>query len=379
MAYEIDFISVKGTDCKKDADAICLRWKETDAYGNSIYKIGVVDGGFEAHGDAMVSHMNHYYFNDKYGLKSSNSKIIDFIVVTHPDLDHTSGLKTILDKFFVKKIYMNRPWLYIDELWPNVNDGRITKDSLKRRLLEKYKPIADIEATAKTKGIPILETFQGTVIERKLNVLSPTKEFYLKLLVESNKTPLQEDANCQRVIDALEKFYKTSREYLLSLFETWSNELLREDVETTPDNETSIVLLGTEDNNSFLLTGDAGIRALEIAMDYAESLGVDVRESVTCYQMPHHGSRHNVSTSILNRMIGGKVKEGTIGNKIAVASVAEGSDHPLKMVTNAYIRRGVKAYQTDGSTVCQHHGDMPERGWTKCTPIRFSELVEEWD
>ena len=36
MAYEIDFVGV-GDECKKDADAIALRWK--DLFGN--YKIAV--------------------------------------------------------------------------------------------------------------------------------------------------------------------------------------------------------------------------------------------------------------------------------------------------------------------------------------------------
>lgn len=85
---------------------------------------------------------------------------------------------------------MNRPWLYIDEIWDKVNDGRITKDSLVRRLKEQYKYICDLENVAVEKGIEIIEAFQGTTIEDKLEILSPSKDFYLHLLVESNKTPL---------------------------------------------------------------------------------------------------------------------------------------------------------------------------------------------
>ena len=32
MGYEVDFIGVKNTKAKQDADAIVLRWKENDAY-----------------------------------------------------------------------------------------------------------------------------------------------------------------------------------------------------------------------------------------------------------------------------------------------------------------------------------------------------------
>lgn len=46
---------------------------------------------------------------------------------------------------------MNRPWKYVDDLFDKINDGRITKESLARRLREKYKTIADIEDMAKEK------------------------------------------------------------------------------------------------------------------------------------------------------------------------------------------------------------------------------------
>lgn len=76
----------------------------------------------------MVEHLNEYYFSD------SEDKIIDCVICSHSDLDHVSGLKRILEEFEVKKLYMNRPWLYIDDVWDSVNDGRITKESLCERL-----------------------------------------------------------------------------------------------------------------------------------------------------------------------------------------------------------------------------------------------------
>ena len=91
MAYEIDFIGVGTDKATKDADAICLRWKNGIIFGTQAYKIGVIDGGFEAHGDAMVKHMNQYYFDDVDGNKDIDEKIIDFMVITHPDQDHTIG------------------------------------------------------------------------------------------------------------------------------------------------------------------------------------------------------------------------------------------------------------------------------------------------
>lgn len=109
------------------------------------------------------------------------------MVVTHPDQDHAIGLKQVLKAFDVKKIYMNRPWLYVDELFDKVNDGRITKQSLRERLRNNYETIADIENIAEENKIPIYEAFEGTYVENEILILSPEKQFYLDLLVESEK------------------------------------------------------------------------------------------------------------------------------------------------------------------------------------------------
>ena len=379
MAYEIDYIGVKADKATKDADAICLRWKTGIALnGMPIYKVGVIDGGVEAHGNAMIAHMNQYYFDDAEGVKSKEKKTIDFVVVTHPDQDHAIGLKQVLKAFDVKKIYMNRPWLYVDELFDKVNDGRITKQSLRKRLRNNYETIADIENIAEENKIPIYEAFEGTYVENEILILSPEKQFYLDLLVESEKTPLQEQAAFNQ--DGLfGRIANAVKAYIVNKFEDWDIETLRENEETSAENETSVVLRGLVEGDGFLLTGDAGIRALNKAIDYMEQIGEDVISEISFYQIPHHGGRHNVSPSLLDRMVGQRVKKGTTRNKTAYASVAEGSDHPLKMVTNAYIRRGVSTYETNGNTICHHCGQMPKRGWTQLKMIEFADYVEEWD
>lgn len=363
MAYEIDFVGV-GDECKKDADAIALRWK--DGIGN--YKIAVYDGGLQAHGEKLEQLLNQYYFDD------GTEKIIDYVICSHSDSDHTSGLKNILDKFEVQVLYMNRPWLYVDDIWDKVNDGRTTKDSLIRRLRDEYQYINDLEEIAQDKGIPIYEAFQGTLIDDKLRILSPSKEFYLELLVESSKTPLTNESDKS----TFSGFLKNTFQHMKNLIETWNSEKLRENVSTTAENEMSVVIYGEIDDN-FLLTGDAGIRALDKSIKYSETIGKNIKENVNFIQVPHHGGRHNVSPSILNRLIGNVVEEGKTTGKSAFVSVANGSDHPLQMVVNAFIRRGVKVYKTKGNII-HHHRNMPNRlGWTALKSLEFEQKVEEWE
>lgn len=361
MPYELEFIGIN--EESKDADAICFRWDN----GDGTYTVGVFDGGLTAYGQELEKHLLKYYFID------GTKKKIDFVICSHSDLDHSSGLSIILENFEVDHLIMNRPWQHIDELFPKVDDGRITKESLARRLKEKYSYIANLEEIAERKGIKINDAFEGIKIYNKLEILSPSKDFYLNLLVESEKTPLTESSSlCKTVVGKLV-------EAIRALKETWTGEQLKENVTTTAENEMSTIIFGEMDEESFLLTGDAGIRALRNAISFAESKSINLSDTVSVYQVPHHGGRHNVSPSILNDLIGNIVEEGSTPNKIAIVSVSKESDHPRQMVVNAFVRRGAKIFKTKGNTLRQHK-NMPERnGWSSAEKLNFNEDVEDWD
>lgn len=363
MAYEVDFISVSDSKSKQDADAIAIRWED-----GGYYKVAVYDGGLQAHGEKMRDHLNSYYFDDE------QDKVIDAVIVSHSDQDHTSGLKTILESFTVKALYMNRPWLYAEELYDKISDGRITINSLEQRLKDKYAYIADLERVAEENDIPIYEAFAGDKIENKFTVLGPSRELYLQLIVESDKTPLEESAKGGAVF----KIAQSLSKYVKSLLEAWDVETLHEDVSTSAENEMSVVLYGDMLEEGMLLVGDAGLRALNGANEYASENGISLKDKVKFMQIPHHGGRHNVSTSLLNSIIGERVDKDTEIGKTAFVCAAEKSDHPLQMVINAYVRRGVKVYSAKGNII-HHHRNMPTReGWISLSKEEFNPNVEEW-
>ena len=153
-----------------------------------------------------------------------------------------------------------------------------------------------------------------------MEVLSPSKDFYLELLVESNKTPL--DSNNSKA-STFKKITESAVYYFKNLIETWTSEQLREDVDTSAENEMSIVVLGKMDEENFLLTGDAGLRALDEAIVYAEEIYEPIKDTVDFMQIPHHGGRHNVSPSILDRLIGPITDEEDMPSKTAFVSVAQ--------------------------------------------------------
>lgn len=292
-------------------------------------------------------------------------------------MDHSSGLKYILEHYKVKKLYLNRPWLYIDELFPCIDDGRITKDSFEKRLKDSYNYIADLEDIANKKGIKIYEAFEGTSISEGMCILSPSKEFYLQLLKESQKTPLTGDST-----KSFESLFSKLKEYTKNLIESWTSEHLKEDVSTSAENEMSVICLGWDSNkkNYFLLTGDAGIRALSNAINFADNSDFSIKKKVNFIQIPHHGGRHNISPSLLNRLVGEIISEDTNQTKTGFCSVGKNSDHPLQMVVNAFTRRGVKVYKTNGASLC-HHVDINfnRYGWSSAIKEEFNTNVEDWE
>lgn len=162
------------------------------------------------------------------------------------------------------------------------------------------------------------------------------------------------------------------------LLEKWDTDSLKEDVKTSSENESSIIVLGDMGEEKFLLTGDAGVKALNEALNYMNLLKIDPKK-INLYQIPHHGSRHNVSPSILNRLVGSIIDQKAKATRSAFVSVAIDSENPKAMVTNAFTRRGVKVYKTAGKTIC-HHKETPQReGWTKISKIEFQDKVEAWD
>jgi beta-lactamase superfamily II metal-dependent hydrolase len=138
-----------------------------------------------------------------------------------------------------------------------------------------------------------------------------------------------------------------------------------------------VVLLFTDGNSKFLFTSDAGVSALTEAANCATKLGVELK-SVSAFQVPHHGSKHNVGPAILDRIVGPKMNEQKF-SKTAIVSASKDAEprHPSRRVVNALMRRGARVYSTQGKTLRHHSDDAPPRGWVNATALDFNSQVEE--
>ena len=354
--FEIDFLAVGSS---KSGDAIPLRYELS---GETF--IHVVDGGYQNTGPDVAKHVKRYY---------GNATHIDHVVVSHPDGDHAGGLRTILEQFAVGRLWMLRPWLYAGELLPRF--ARFTStENLTERLKEIYPNLAALEELALERNVDIYDPFQGAEIGA-FSVLAPSKQRYLDLIVESDKSP-------QSIREAQEKARLTIGQvvgkavnFIRSL---WGHEVFSSE-ETSAENEMGVVQCATLCGESILLTADAGRAALAEAADYAPNVGL-VLPGISRFQVPHHGSRRNVSTELLDRWLGPRMKSqlptGQEPFSAIVSAAKDDDDHPRKAVVRALVHRGAKVMTTKKAGV-QTYRNAPDRGWSPAPGLDYPEDQEE--
>jgi beta-lactamase superfamily II metal-dependent hydrolase len=368
MPFEVDFLNVG--DGEKSGDAIALRLGDL-VNGGDQQTVVVIDGGNKVSGDRLVTHIREFYRTNR----------VDLVINTHPDADHASGLSVVLEKMAVDRLWMHRPWNHAEARL--FKDGRITDESLEGRLREELVAAHALELLALNKGVAIEEPFTGMTFEQSggwLSVLGPSSAYYKELLLQFRSTP--EPKAATMAIEAFLNALNEGVEYAKSIIENWGYETLGEPAEdaTSAENNSSAIVLFQCDGEYCLFTGDAGVPALTRAADFAQDHSINLSQC-RLHQVPHHGSRRNVSPTILDRILGPKLAVPSDSTKSAFVSAAtEAPKHPSKKVTNAYIRRGRKVIATKGKPI-RHSYKAPDRaGWSAAEPILFqSEIDEEGD
>jgi beta-lactamase superfamily II metal-dependent hydrolase len=356
MAFEIDFLPVGGGT--KSGDAICLRYGDT--YSQTIH---VIDGGYTETGPKIVEHINNNYDQPSH---------IDHVVLTHPDTDHVSGLFHVLENFSVGTLWMHRPWLYAAEIIHRFH-GNWTVDGLTAHLRSQFSTLVELEDLARSNNVPISAPFQGATIGA-FTVLAPERSRYLEIIVALPNTPAEVKSRKSSFLTAAAMIVEKARVALMNyVSESWFDETLSEyPGATSPSNESSVVQGTILNGKKILLTGDVGPSGLREAFEYAKQYNFSQPDLV---QVPHHGSRRNVTPSVLNSWLGDIVSEGHFRG-CAVCSAAENDlDHPRAKVENAFLRRGYPVYSTNGQL--KYYSDGMSRGYASAEPAPFRTQVED--
>ncbi len=371
MPFEIEFHPVG--EASKAGDAITIR------YGvPGQYKIMVIDGGTEDSGQAIVNHIRTVY-----GLGS----VITDMISTHPDGDHCSGLRTIMRELPVERLWIHGLWYHAETMLELFADQRWTTQGLANAIRKEYPLVDEIISLAFEKGVAVYEPFAGEKIG-PFTVLSPNRDAYRHLVPQFRKTPeCNVDLLKVRNIwlgdgqkNILTALLKSLAEAAVNWIpESWAGERLQEGAVTAAENESCTVLYGDFDGSGILLTADAGVMALNWACENAIAMGIDITQA-KLIQVPHHGSRSNVTPSLLNRLIGPILPPNTPETKKAIVSAPkDDAKHPRKMVLNAFKRRGVGVRSTQGSRY-RYHNNMPSRATEKSAEVfEFFSQVEAYD
>ncbi|NDK36940.1 competence protein ComEC [Rhodovulum sulfidophilum] len=325
----------------------------------------VVDGGYEEDGQKVLDHLRGYYGSNR----------IDHVIATHPDGDHTVGLRTVLASAEVGSLWMNRPWAHAEELLPYFS--RYTNaENLANALREVFPNLAKLEDIAIERGIPIHDAFQGNMIG-EFKVLAPSKAAFLQYVADDDKTPkAAQDATGRGLLGGL---VQVVAEGIRMIQAAWGVEAFPAE-DTSPRNNMSIIQFTNFFDKNVLLTADAGRAGLVEAATYAASSGVDLpANKFRLFQVPHHGSRHNVSTEALNVWLGEVGDEAQESRSIAAVSAGkDDQDHPRKVVVRAFMHRGAKVFETKGEKIRFSGGAAPAReGWTPITPLTYPTGYEE--
>lgn len=358
---EIDFLGV-GKDSSKSGDAIALRFG--NLFGpRSEWGVVVVDGGHSTTGDEMAEHILEVY----------GTSHIELMVSTHPDNDHINGLITLMerDDITVGELWIHQPWRHnkLALLTSYIADRTKAEEKSFDAYIANAKKLYDL---AVEHNIPVEEPFatmRRDVPGYTLCVVAPDEAFYSSLVGDFGTKSASGFASTllRKVADAA----------LQKAEETRWLELLTDGGTTTAANNSSVILLLADDQQQrCLLTGDAGMPALERAIDELAAVGV-LTGDLNLVQVPHHGSRHNVGPTVLDQLLGPK---GGSDQGVAVCSAAaEGAPrHPAKMVTNAFDRRGYPVHATRGNQKW-YLIDSPRPMGGLSVPEPFHAQVETFD
>ncbi len=326
MGYEVDFFPVVAGGA-----AVVVRWGRP---GN--YRLLVYDGGTAASGRQLVAHIEEH----------CQASHVDYVVSSNPGRQHSEGLGVVLEKLNVGELWMHRPWAQSERMWKKMGAAH------------------RLEQLALARGIPVHEPFAGALIG-PFTVLSPRQRCYVDTLLPAFGTRLPRTAGL-----TLADVARWVRLAGAGVGGRWDFEPLPQMAASSAEDESSAVLYGEFEGRGVLLTGNAGIRALEGACTFAERLGLDLPACLRLMQVPGNGRSDHLSSRVLDRIAGERQPrdQRRYTKSAFISSGSDATPFDRKIVTDALRRRGAMSFVTQGMRL-HHAHDMPERGWCPAGPV----------
>lgn len=122
----------------------------------------IYDCGCEEHANRVIDYMDKHHY--------SKAKL----VLSHNDADHFDGIPYLIEAGKISDVYTLLLLKYKDDLLEKINDKRITRDSLTRRISEIFANIYSLSGKVVLKDI-----FSDAFICNGISIIGPDKEYAL--------------------------------------------------------------------------------------------------------------------------------------------------------------------------------------------------------
>lgn len=341
MDFVIDFLYVG------DGDAVII-WARNPKVADYVF---FVDGGNAGNGKKIVEHYNKWI---KPHLQ--NEKAIGFIN-SHPHADHINGLIEIIEELGNELSF----GIYNDpvECITQEHKNRIHRAYIKNEdpdithLYETFEQVEKLNSLCVKFNLKRFNAYAEDInfFDGAFRLLSPNKDFYVNMVQHFA------DVDFLKTVDYSKKFSAVNEAEEV----TKPCAIVDEKNDASPENLTSTVIQLIDSKKlKYILTGDAGVDAF----DYMEGEGFE-NLNIQFVQLPHHGSRRNISSSWIAKF----------NPTFFLASAAGNNKHPRKAVINCIKRNlpNCKVYSTHTSkntlSYTTNKEIFPNRDWGSATPL----------
>lgn len=354
--YEIDMLDVK------NADAFLIHFWDDDT--NYDYVV-LIDGGNYQDGTRIANFIRKHY---------GRNKNIDLVICSHCDKDHFGGITYLLeqqkddgqDNMNIDQIWINDPAKHVKSKEKEIKWSSLMNLQTK---MVKARSVYDIDGHSNlfdiidnlkdNNRITMFEPFSdasetdeiGVCANGLFQIIGPTKKYYESLVLDFRN-------DLQRKKGGYDSDESREQESVLCENIVFSNTLDDADDDPSSHNKSSVILLfQPSDDNKFLFMGDACRDSIN---NIPENLKPEI-QSVYWLKVPHHGSKHNLDSDIINH----------IHPKIAFISTENYGHYLSKAVVNALNKIGTKVYSTNNnSSMCHHKNTPTHSGYSPATPIK---------
>lgn len=320
--YEIEMLPLGDADC-----ILLTEWvpgQKQEKY------FTLIDGGLKR---------NYPYIRDF--LKAHEVKTIQNLVSSHPDVDHVNGLVALVEE---EQFTIEHAWVHDPAQHTDIAETQRTLEKVAAEGNRAFYKLASLRASAALltalqarPTITLHEPFSDDdSYIGSLTVCGPTREYYREQLRRfRDRDAFWSDEEAIKRADCSIDYQKIA-----------GCLLPQNPPPPSPENSTSLVCKLRYGRQTLLFTGDASVEAINQAVQYGRI------EHCQWMQIPHHGSRKNMSQEIVDMLRPGK----------AFVS-ADGIKHPASEVVAAFHACSCSVFSTHRSTIPLWHsvGHVPDR------------------